>query len=141
MSIVRIQASAYATSRRNAYRVPIEAVVSINGVEGRLVDISVGGAAVSFPRGHLPRSGGVELALPGAAPVPMEMVRVRPVRTAPTSRRCGSGTETGQPSARRRCGCSTPRPAWWTAFRSPPRRSPPQRRTAPAASRPGPAAC
>ncbi len=77
MSILRIQASAYATSRRNAHRVPVEAVVSIDGVQGRLIDLSVGGAAVSFPRGHLPRTGLVELALPGAGGVPMEVVRVR----------------------------------------------------------------
>ena len=78
MSILRIQASAYATSRRNAHRVPIQAVVSIDGVQGRLIDISVGGAAVCFPRGCLPTSGVVELALPGAADLPMEVVRVRP---------------------------------------------------------------
>lgn len=79
LSILRIQARAYATSRRNAHRVPLQATVTIAGVVGELVDLSVGGAAVTFPRGFLPSSGTVELALPGAAPVRMLVVRLRPV--------------------------------------------------------------
>ncbi|HLL63791.1 MAG TPA: hypothetical protein VK401_12130, partial [Propionibacteriaceae bacterium] len=41
------------------------------------VDISVGGAAVSFPRGTLPVDGAVQLTLPGAAPVRLLVVRLR----------------------------------------------------------------
>jgi cellulose synthase/poly-beta-1,6-N-acetylglucosamine synthase-like glycosyltransferase len=77
LSILRIQGTAYATSRRNAHRVPISATVSVDGVAGELVDLSVGGAAVRFPRGSVPVDGTVELTLPGAAPVPMQVVRVR----------------------------------------------------------------
>jgi cellulose synthase (UDP-forming) len=77
LSILRIQGTAYATSRRNAHRVPIQATVTIDGVAGQLVDLSVGGAAVSFPHGSLPDDGTIELTLPGAAPVRLEVVRLR----------------------------------------------------------------
>ena len=77
LSILRIHAAAYATSRRNAHRVPIQATVSVDGVAGELVDLSVGGAAVRAPRGSLPSGGTVELILPGAAPVWLQVVRLR----------------------------------------------------------------
>jgi cellulose synthase (UDP-forming) len=77
LSILRVQGAAYATSRRNAHRVPIQATVTIDGVSGELVDLSVGGAAVSFPRGTLPVDGAVQLTLPGAAPVRLLVVRLR----------------------------------------------------------------
>jgi cellulose synthase (UDP-forming) len=51
--------------------------VSIDGVAGELVDLSVGGAAVRFPHGSLPVDGTVELTLPGTAPVRMQVVRLR----------------------------------------------------------------
>ena len=51
--------------------------VSIDFVDGELIDISVGGAAVRFPAGTMPPAGRVELRLPGTHPVQMEMVRMR----------------------------------------------------------------
>jgi cellulose synthase (UDP-forming) len=73
----RIRSADFSTSRRNAYRVALDVPISIDGVDGMLADISVGGAAVRFPFGTLPSSGLVEFHLPGAAPIKMEMVRVR----------------------------------------------------------------
>ena len=72
----RIVDGDYASSRRNAHRVAVTAGVSIDGVEGELVDISVGGAAVRFPLGAAPSASEVELTLPGAPPVHMGVVRV-----------------------------------------------------------------
>ena len=77
ISIRRVHAAAYATSRRNAHRVPLRAPVTVNGIEGRLVDISVGGAAVGFAAGSLVRPGPVELVLPGTGPIRMEAIRIR----------------------------------------------------------------
>ncbi len=73
----RIRSASFATSRRNAYRVSLDIPITIDGVDGALVDISVGGAAVRFGFGTLPSSGLVEFQLPGAEPIKMEMVRVR----------------------------------------------------------------
>jgi len=72
---MRIRAAEFATSRRNAHRVAVRAPIVVDGVEGELVDISVGGAAVRFDSGSLPRVGLVSVELPGAAPVKMELVR------------------------------------------------------------------
>jgi cellulose synthase (UDP-forming) len=72
----RIQAETYATSRRNAYRFAVQAAVTIGDVEGELVDISAGGVAVRVPKGTLSASGEVEVALPGAAPVVLQTVRI-----------------------------------------------------------------
>ncbi|BCW68344.1 hypothetical protein NicSoilB4_31070 [Arthrobacter sp. NicSoilB4] len=72
----RIRASEYATSRRNGHRIALQAPVAIDGIEGRLLDISMGGAAVSFDRGVLREGQRVQLALPGAAPVALDVVRV-----------------------------------------------------------------
>jgi cellulose synthase (UDP-forming) len=72
----RIRAAEFASSRRNAYRVPLRADVSVNGVPGELLDISVGGAAVRLPAGMRTELSVVELGLPGADPFPMERVRV-----------------------------------------------------------------
>lgn len=76
MGIRRIQAVEFATSRRNAYRVAVRATVSLDGVRGELVDISVGGAAVRFPAGTVPAASELELVLPGADPIRMQTVRV-----------------------------------------------------------------
>lgn len=76
MGTRRIQAAEYATSRRNAHRVALRAPVTLDGVDGELVDISLGGAAVRFPRGTVRTSSTLQLVLPGAAPVSMETVRV-----------------------------------------------------------------
>jgi cellulose synthase (UDP-forming) len=72
----RIHAAEYATSRRNAHRVPVHTAVTVDGVEADLLDLSVGGAAVRFPQGALPQLGLVDLELPGAAPIKMMMARV-----------------------------------------------------------------
>ena len=73
----RITSRAYATSRRNGYRVDVHSQLEIDGVFGELVDVSVGGAAVRFPRGTLPLSGLVDVSLPGAPPIKMEIVTSR----------------------------------------------------------------
>jgi cellulose synthase (UDP-forming) len=62
----RIRAAEYATSRRNAHRVRAIAAVEVDGVEGELVDVSTGGAAVRLPKGVGARAGIVEFTLPGA---------------------------------------------------------------------------
>lgn len=71
----RIISPAYATSRRNAYRVGIRAGVVLNDTEGEILDVSVGGAAASFPSTFSLDQDEVVLELPGAAPVRMEVVR------------------------------------------------------------------
>lgn len=76
MGTRRIQSDAYATSRRNAHRFAVRATVAIGSVEGELVDISVGGAAVRLPTETLPAAAEVELTLPGAAPIILQTVRV-----------------------------------------------------------------
>ena len=53
LAIRRIQSPDFATSRRNAHRVPLSVSVSVNGIDGELTDISVGGAAARFPHGAL----------------------------------------------------------------------------------------
>lgn len=79
LGIRRIRSAAYATSRRNAYRVPVQASVTLNGQRGELVDVSVGGAAVRLPQGTLSEtSGAVSLHLPGAPELRLETVRVVP---------------------------------------------------------------
>jgi cellulose synthase (UDP-forming) len=72
----RIRAAEYASSRRNAHRVPVMTKVRIDGVEGELLDLSVGGAAVRFPAGTLPNHTLVTFQLPGATPIEMIMARV-----------------------------------------------------------------
>jgi cellulose synthase (UDP-forming) len=67
----RIKSAHFATTRRNAHRVTISTPVKVGGVPAQLVDISVGGAAVSFPSGHLPDAEIVELELPMAEPIRM----------------------------------------------------------------------
>ncbi len=74
----RILAADYATSRRNAHRTSIRADVTVDGVAGKLVDISVGGVAVEFPANGAPTAGQISLQLPGADPVSMTVVRVWP---------------------------------------------------------------
>ena len=74
----RITDTDYSTSRRNAHRTAVTASVTMDGIEGELVDISVGGVAVRFPAGSAPTAGQVELQLPEADPVEMSVVRVSP---------------------------------------------------------------
>ena len=64
--VLRIRHADYATSRRNAHRVALNAPVEIDGVAGELVDISTGGVAVQLPKGAAPGFGLAELRLPGA---------------------------------------------------------------------------
>jgi cellulose synthase (UDP-forming) len=73
----RIRAAEYATSRRNGHRVAARTAITVDGVPGELIDISIGGAAARFPAGSLPESGLVEFQLPGAAAVKMTMARIR----------------------------------------------------------------
>ena len=75
LGALRVISPAYATTRRNAHRIAVRASVSLDGVEGELVDISVGGAAVRFPLGSTPATNDVALVLPGATPIPMVVVR------------------------------------------------------------------
>jgi cellulose synthase (UDP-forming) len=75
LGVVRVMAPAYATSRRNAHRVAVRAKVRLDGVDGELVDLSVGGAAVRFASGTAPTTPEVELHRPGAEPAPMTVVR------------------------------------------------------------------
>ena len=80
LGIRRIQKAEFATSRRNAYRFPVRASVSINGQDGELLDVSTGGAAVSCSdsvAAALLGVGTLELLLPGAEPVLMQIVRRR----------------------------------------------------------------
>lgn len=71
----RIRAADYASSRRNAHRVAVHAPVAVDGVDGELVDVSVGGVAVRLPVRELPVGGGVTLVLPAAPPMQLELVR------------------------------------------------------------------
>lgn len=71
----RIRAAEFATSRRNGHRVGVRTNVRVDGCDGELIDVSVGGAAVRFAAGTAPAGGLVELELPGALPIKMEMVR------------------------------------------------------------------
>ncbi len=72
----RIQAVQYATTRRNAYRAPVNARVTIAGVDAELIDLSLGGAAVVCPKGALDDVSDVQLTLPGAEPVTMTPIRI-----------------------------------------------------------------
>lgn len=72
----RIRAAEFSSSRRNGHRTAARTAVTIDGIPGELIDISVGGAAVRFPAGSLPETGLVEFQLPGAAAVKMTMARI-----------------------------------------------------------------
>ncbi len=75
MGIRRISSASFATSRRNAHRIAVQAPVILGGAPGTLVDISVGGAAVSTPIGAVPVGDALELELPGIDPVRLQLVR------------------------------------------------------------------
>ncbi|NYD78803.1 PilZ domain-containing protein [Arthrobacter cupressi] len=76
LGTLRIRAAEFATSRRSAHRVRLDVPVTLTGVSGRLLDISMGGAAVQVEADALPDAGAVSLALPGTDPVPLDIVRV-----------------------------------------------------------------
>jgi len=71
----RIRDPKYATSRRNAFRVAIPCTVKVDETVAELLDISVGGARIRAPFGHVPLDGIVELSLPGATSVKLAVVR------------------------------------------------------------------
>lgn len=78
LGVRRIQRAEFATSRRNAHRFPVRARVSINGQDGELLDVSTGGAAVSCSdsvASTLLGVGTIQLVLPSAEPVQMQIVR------------------------------------------------------------------
>lgn len=75
--IRRISSLDFATSRRGAYRVTTDSTVVVDGTECALVDISVGGAAVRLPYDVDLRAGIVEVRLPGAPSIKMEVVPKR----------------------------------------------------------------
>ncbi|MCU1492617.1 MAG: hypothetical protein JWO62_381 [Acidimicrobiaceae bacterium] len=75
VGLVRIRSSRYASSRRDAPRVPFATEVVLDGRPGQLVDISMGGAAVRLPGEYLLPSDLVMLELPGGASVKVEVVR------------------------------------------------------------------
>ncbi|HEY2044373.1 MAG TPA: glycosyltransferase [Jatrophihabitans sp.] len=70
----RIRAAEFATSRRNGHRVGLHAQIHLNGVPAELIDISVGGMAVALPSPLLPPTGSVEVKLPGAEAVRMDVL-------------------------------------------------------------------
>lgn len=71
----RIESGEYATSRRNAHRTQVSATVLVDGVPSLLLDVSVGGAAVWSPADLTRDRPIVQLTLPGAAPIPLAVVR------------------------------------------------------------------
>lgn len=71
----RISSATYATSRRNAHRIAVEAPVIVGDMPGTLVDVSMGGAAISTAPGILPAAETLSLSLPGVAPVTLDVVR------------------------------------------------------------------
>lgn len=74
LGLRRIHADAYATSRRDAHRFGFATPVLLNGVEGELIDISAGGAALRLPPGTPHPIGMSTLELPGSGPVKMAEV-------------------------------------------------------------------
>lgn len=75
---LRIREDRFATSRRNAHRVMIAADVSLSGAAGHVLDLSMGGAAVRVPAGSVELGQVVELVLPSAEPISMQVLRVTP---------------------------------------------------------------
>jgi cellulose synthase (UDP-forming) len=73
---LRIRAAEFATSRRNAHRVAINAPITVDRVDGELLDISVGGAGVRLPANRVRTSGVVDLTLPATAPIKLEIARI-----------------------------------------------------------------
>jgi cellulose synthase (UDP-forming) len=76
LGALRISHRRFSSSRRDGHRVAVRAPVTHNGVAGALVDISVGGAAVTFPHATLPPRGEVLIQLPMTAPIRFNVVRV-----------------------------------------------------------------
>ena len=75
MGIARIRDPDFRTTRRVAHRFNVSATVRVDGVPGRLRNVSTTGLAVSFD-GPAP-GGDVEIVLPGSRPVRMRSVRTQ----------------------------------------------------------------
>ena len=75
---LRIREDRFATSRRNAHRVMIAADVRLDDVAGRVLDLSMGGAAVRVPAGSIELGQTVKLFLPSSEPISMQVLRVTP---------------------------------------------------------------
>ena len=73
--MARIRAERFATSRRRAHRFAVDTVVSLDGVNGEVVDVSTNGIAARFPAGTVLPTGLASLELPGCATLKMEQVR------------------------------------------------------------------
>lgn len=76
LGLQRIRAERYATTRRDAHRVQVTAPVTVAGVDGTLLDVSMGGAAVRVPSGVLADVTAFDLVLPGSGPITTELVRL-----------------------------------------------------------------
>ena len=75
LSVFRIRADVFASSRRSSHRFPVATPVLIDGAPAQLLDLSLGGASVRLAHGTATRTGLIELTLPAAAPIKMQVVR------------------------------------------------------------------
>ncbi len=98
LGVGRIRSGRYATSRRNAPRIPLGAPVLVDGAPAVLLDVSVGGAAVridgvSSAAGGVAGggAGAVEVLFPGSGAVTMQVVSVPSNPDAPLSLRVADG--------------------------------------------------
>lgn len=97
MGVRRIRSGRYATSRRNAPRIPLVAPVLVEGAPATLLDVSVGGAAVRIdglratPPGDVGTGTAVEVLFPGAGAVTMQVVSAPSEPDAPLSLRVADG--------------------------------------------------
>lgn len=76
MGMRRIRSAQFATSRRNAHRFGLNTPVTVDGCTCELLDISVGGAAVSWAKVPPQPGDVVSVALPGVEPIRMTVVSV-----------------------------------------------------------------
>lgn len=75
LGVLRIRSTRFATSRRDAPRFPVRVPVSVSGIAGELVDVSVGGASIRVNSRYFEGVSHVTVRLPGHASVPLEVVR------------------------------------------------------------------
>ena len=75
LSVFRIRADVFASSRRSSHRFPVSAPVLVDGAPARLLDISLGGASIRLAPESTPKTGLVELTLPAATPIKMQVLR------------------------------------------------------------------
>lgn len=74
--VLRIVNPRFATSRRNSHRFALGAPATVDGVDGTLDDISLGGLAVRMPAGTAPDDT-VEVRLPGSPAFTLERAGLR----------------------------------------------------------------